>query len=299
MLAVKVFDGEPSPTTREILEAVSRDPSVGVELADYRDGRFEADRALLSSMEPIRKSMHVAHDVCALVDLSGPGAEDRRRAFGAGTAYAAACGAKGGCVIHAVRTEAVPHAPRADGGAPFPMGCAQPLDRVLDGAEAAAEICAPVGPLFVENTFEDLDSFAELVAALSIRRAGSPAAPEIGICLDVGHARVWGGGALLSWIDLLDAADAAGLPLHAHLHWSHGVLDDHLPLIEADRLGVLRSSIPKWALGSVLPEIARAAAIVARRSGHAVLENTMEGCLENLAWAKTALAPPPSAIPPR
>lgn len=93
------------------------------------------------------------------------------------------------------------------------------LEHSIATWEPLAEQAARSGTMVaLENVYE---TQPELIRELFARLQ----APNIRLCLDVGHLQAFGGGNFPAWLD-----EIGGLVGQLHLHDNHGALDDHLAL---------------------------------------------------------------------
>jgi sugar phosphate isomerase/epimerase len=102
---------------------------------------------------------------------------------------------------------------------------ASPADNARDAARRSVEaIAAYASPLGVRvalevipNALSTADALAALVEDLDL--------PNVGICLDFGHAHMMG--------DVVDAIETlSGMLVATHVHDNHGTRDEHLPPFE-------------------------------------------------------------------
>jgi sugar phosphate isomerase/epimerase len=294
MPAIKIFDGAPgSPdavVAGKLLAAIARRDAVGVEMANYSLlGHADPKTGkLLLDMAPERKTVHLRHDSHSLLELvsdAGRAPADGRPVdpeaamarLEADVALAAAHGVGGGAVIHVARTAAVPFVIEADGTKrelPIRGGAVEPAALA---AALVIERLGEIGPLFVENTFEDVEWFERFLAA-------TDAIPRklLGLCLDVGHAKLWGGGKLSDWIDLIAKTKEEGRPIHAHVHMNRGKRDDHLRLFDGYAESLDQPS--EFHPFGFTRELRRLATLCP--SAQLVLENSTEGALDNLEFVE-------------
>ena len=88
-------------------------------------------------------------------------------------------------------------------------------------------------PIYIENTYHDLDLYQRLFAALSRQRLD-----QLNFCFDFGHAKLWSNSPLLAWLDFLHNLERNGTRLHVHLHTNRGLSDEHLSFLEAEWMGL-------------------------------------------------------------
>jgi sugar phosphate isomerase/epimerase len=109
------------------------------------------------------------------------------------------------------------------------------MARLGDHLESIESVCAELEHMiFVENTFHSIpfyEAFFDEVAARGFERVHQ--------CFDLGHAKVWSDQPLAAWLDFLERQQQSGRRLHFHLHANHGLIDDHLSFVEAERRGII------------------------------------------------------------
>lgn len=77
----------------------------------------------------------------------------------------------------------------------------------------------------VENTFETPEFFRSF---LSLAKEYLPA-QKIGLCFDIGHAKVWSATTIQQWKEFIESLHAESTPLHFHVHANDGSNDMHKP----------------------------------------------------------------------
>lgn len=87
--------------------------------------------------------------------------------------------------------------------------------------------------VFIENTFGGITFYRELFTWIAKAQLSS-----IHFCFDIGHAKVWSGNNLASWIAFLQDLRGEGFQLHFHLHNNRGKFDDHLSFLESAEEGL-------------------------------------------------------------
>jgi sugar phosphate isomerase/epimerase len=278
MLSVKIFDRNRAGDLPSVVSRLEADGGIGVELANYGGNGFGPLEARIAALPARRKSVHLHHDRYSLLDLVGAAAAEAAEAAEAlarEAAFYSRLGVGAGAVMHVARTAAVT---RRVGAELVHDGAAPDVAAVAEAVAVAAEGAAALGPLFVENTFEDIGWFERLFARLG-------GLPGVGVCLDVGHAKIWGGAPLPEWLDFCASLAGAGRPVHSHVHCNRGRSDDHLPLVRGHEEGLFAPS--PFHPGGLLPELVRLSAICGDE--HFVLEIPIDDCLENLDWSRAAL----------
>ena len=86
--------------------------------------------------------------------------------------------------------------------------------------------------VYIENTFESLSFYRKVFLGLKEKQT-----KRLNFCFDIGHAKVWSGDDFRSWIEFLIELKSLGFKLHFHLHANRGLIDEHLSLMEADKMG--------------------------------------------------------------
>ncbi len=86
--------------------------------------------------------------------------------------------------------------------------------------------------VYIENTFESISFYRKVFYGLKERQT-----KKLNFCFDIGHAKVWSGDNFRSWIEFLTELKSLGFKLHLHLHANRGLIDEHLSLIEANKMG--------------------------------------------------------------
>jgi sugar phosphate isomerase/epimerase len=108
------------------------------------------------------------------------------------------------------------------------------LDRLYAGVRFAAAVCAEHSlGLHIENTYHDLTFYRRFFAG--VLAAGIEG---VGVCFDLGHAKVWSTEGLGDWLGFLSELADHGRRLHFHLHANRGLSDEHLSFVTAERLGI-------------------------------------------------------------
>jgi hypothetical protein len=83
---------------------------------------------------------------------------------------------------------------------------------------------------YIENLAFDFDYFSDLIELA--KKTGCP----FGICMDVGHANVWGNATENQWLNLLSEVQDFNIPIVFHVHANDGVKDRHWALWENEGL---------------------------------------------------------------
>ena len=283
MLAVKVFDRDAPGATAAVLAHIRDMPDVGVELANYAWSGFGTDEPALMALSPKRKSLHLDHAAYSLIDLVGLHRDAAMAKFEEEIAFAERLGVGAGTVIHVGNTDDVPVVDIPGTQETVQIRWAHDLDAVVAAVRQAARHIGRVGPLFIENTFEDVGWFHALFARLD----AEPLDRRLfGLCLDIGHAKIWGGTPLSEWLDLCADLTAAGRPVHAHVHANDGLKDRHKAFIDAEPLGWLDRD--DFCPNGLMTAVRRLADLCGPE--HCVLEIGTKRCIANLEWTRAALA---------
>lgn len=117
---------------------------------------------------------------------------------------------------------------------PRPAHRKQLMKRLYANMRLLNRICSEYHfPVHIENSYHGIDFYRRLFGI--IRHSGFD---YIHGCFDLGHAKVWSTEPLREWLDFLDELYAGGTDLHFHLHANHGLSDDHLSFLEAERSGL-------------------------------------------------------------
>lgn len=113
--------------------------------------------------------------------------------------------------------------------------------------------------IHAENVFKPFQFFERFYAELD--RLG---ALEItGLCLDTGHARLYNGVDLETWLDFIIQIHARGAHIHYHIHANDGSDDQHMTLSKAHTEGLLEP-IDGWTPKGYLSWLKRAIAATPR-----------------------------------
>lgn len=232
MFAAKIFDQDPEETTVGILETVKRD-GLGVELALYGGRGFSKSCAdSLLGMDESKKRLHLSHGAYCAEDIANK--DSCSTDLFRHELHEAASMGIFGLIVHPFANSKQFKSKYAE-----PDGIPKRLDLVIRALAIENEMAkSRFGRKFsfmIENIYDSPGFFKDVLTlsqAAGVER-------EIGLCLDIGHAKVWGGGAPLSeWIGrMLDAREAKS-PLHFHLHNNDGTRDAHLSFENADEAGL-------------------------------------------------------------
>lgn len=235
-----------------------------------------------AALPPDRKSVHLNHNRYALLDFRGGATEAAADALRTDLAFIRALRIGGGSVIHAARDASLGLGQNPETGETVVHALPAP-EAVFEGLSGMAALMDCGLPLFIENTYETPAWFADLFSRIE----GSALDGLAGFCLDIGHARIWGGRPLADWIGLCADLSGRGIPLHAHLHSNAGDRDSHLPLCVGDRMGLFDPS-PAYAPGGLARALMQMDALCG--TGIMVLESDPAHAPENLGWTRAMLA---------
>lgn len=282
MLSIKFFDEHLKPSTAEVLEFAFRHPDVGLEVSNYRGTDFASVAGRLAELPAAQKSIHLNHGAYALGGI-GRGEPAALSTFAKEMEFVDRMGIAAGAVMHICRNDEVDYRFDTRVGRKLPCRTYPDVNFVVDAVYRAIETSGSHGHLFVENVFEPLAFFREIFDAFD--RGGNPG-QAIGFCLDIGHARVLSDDSLREWLEFSEGLATRGYPIHAHVHCNRGVADDHMPLIEGEREGLL-GPVDGFSTG-LIEESVRLFEIVADE--HFVFETDMPECIDNVLWfCETAL----------
>ena len=107
------------------------------------------------------------------------------------------------------------------------------MARLIDSLDYLNSICREYQfPIHIENTFHKLDFYQAVFH--SIIENGFD---HLHCCFDIGHAKVWSISTMSEWLEFLQQLSHQGIKHHFHLHANSGLMDDHLSLIEAEKMG--------------------------------------------------------------
>lgn len=108
------------------------------------------------------------------------------------------------------------------------------LESILPNLRALNDLCERKHyAVYVENTFGGVSFYRELFTRITAENLRS-----INFCFDIGHAKIWSGNNLSSWLGFLEDLTGEGCKLHFHLHNNRGRFDDHLSFVESETEGL-------------------------------------------------------------
>ncbi|OGT88886.1 MAG: hypothetical protein A2286_09840 [Gammaproteobacteria bacterium RIFOXYA12_FULL_61_12] len=128
--------------------------------------------------------------------------------------------------------------------APYPMSPRPDyqsllLERLSCNLERLDHICREYGfSIHIENTFHGIGFYRRIFQQIRLRGLD-----RLHFCFDIGHAKVWSTSSLGEWMEFLDELNGQGFNLHMHLHANSGLMDEHLSLPEAERLGYTQPDV--------------------------------------------------------
>jgi hypothetical protein len=102
------------------------------------------------------------------------------------------------------------------------------IDEVTKRMLRVEEICKEVEfGVYIENTFESIKFYKAVFEKLQNTN-------WLNFCFDLGHAKVWSGNSYEEWMIFLSELKQMGFKIHFHLHANHGLIDEHLSILEID-----------------------------------------------------------------
>ena len=242
MLAAKIFDNDDELKTSKCLSIVDRH-SLGIEIALYGGRPLSKDTlSFVDSLPSEKKRLHLNHhSYCASSMLSskdsGPGS-----LFWSELSFCAELSIPA-AILH----------PFKNGFGIHPDSGVSIEDAVSFAVESAENFHAKTGgsvSLLFENLMEKEPSFPAMLRLME--KLGSRL---FGLCLDIGHAKVWGGRCLSEWEGFCSKAHAMGAPLHFHLHTTDSLGDLHMSFGESQDIG--HNSHPFFGPGGAPAAISR------------------------------------------
>lgn len=107
------------------------------------------------------------------------------------------------------------------------------VDRLTDDLTHLNVLCGEYGlPIHIENTFHALPFYRQIFNIIQ-----GHGLSQLHFCFDIGHAKVWSSQPLSEWVAFMEELEEVGIRIHFHLHANSGLMDEHLPLMEAECQG--------------------------------------------------------------